>query len=321
MKNIKIIEINSELGCSQLGASMGSDAIKIAAHKNHSDFFSRHEIIKLPERNQLLSKKGKNPGHEKVKWLKYILENCQTACNTVSDVLEDNHFPVVLSADHSSAIGVIAGVKQVYPEERLGIIWIDAHSDLHSPYTTHSGNMHGMPLGATLALDQQARKLINEVPNSLPIATQIQWNHLKELGGVAPKVLPQDLILIGVRYFKPEHSVLIDELNIKLYDVDALRNQDINSFVQTINILLDQCDKIYVSFDVDSLDCDEVSRGTGTPEPNGLYLNEAVELIKCLMKNSKICCLEISEVNPVLDDKGNSMGEAAWKILEAAVEN
>lgn len=75
MKAIKLIEIKSELGCAQLGASMGVDAIKIAAHKSSSDFFAQHEIIKLPERNHLLAKKNQSPGYEKAKWLRYILWN------------------------------------------------------------------------------------------------------------------------------------------------------------------------------------------------------------------------------------------------------
>ena len=80
------------------------------------------------------------------------------------------------------------------------------------------------------------------------------------------------------------------------------------------------CDRLYVSFDVDSLDCDAVSRGTGTPEPYGLYMDEALALMQAFMANPKVCCLEIAEVNPVLDDKGNAMGEAAWEILAGTLD-
>lgn len=321
MQNIRIIDICSELGAAQLGASLGPNAIRIAAHKAGSNFFARHTTIRLPERNYLLADHKHHSGCQHVKRLRYILENCQTACNTVAEVLEAGDFPVVLSADHSSAAGVIAGVKQAYPNERLGIIWIDAHSDMHSPYTTHSGNMHGMPLGAVLALDEQARTLLGEIPNDIPPATQRQWNHLKELGGIAPKVLAEDLVLIGVRFFKPEHRILIKELGVSLHTVADIHEKGAAFYAQRINEQLQHCDKIYLSFDVDSLDCDRVSRGTGTPEPDGLYLNEAIELIQACIINPKVCCLEISEVNPVLDDRGNAMGEAAWQVLAAAFSN
>lgn len=319
MLPIKIIEIKSELGCAQLGASMGADAIKMAAHKSGSHFFAEHEIITLPHRNHLLAKQNPSPGYEKAKWLRYILENCQTACNTVADVLEDGHFPIVLSADHSSAAGVIAGVKQAYPKQRIGVIWIDAHSDAHSPYTTHSGNMHGMPIGASLGLDTEARDFLQQIPNKLSENAQKQWQHLKELGGISPKLLPEDLVFIGVRYFKPEHKALIDNFNIKLYSVDEVRQNNIQIIIEAVRKQLYRCDKIYLSFDVDALDCDAVSGGTGTPEPNGLFLEEVIELIEGFSKSSKLCCLEISEVSPVLDHKGNAMAEAAWKVLEHTI--
>jgi len=321
MQPIKIIEIKSELGCAQLGASMGADAIKMAAHKAGSDFFAQREIISLPHRNHLLAKKNHPVGYEKAKWLRYILENAQIACNTVADVLEESHFPIVLSADHSSATGVIAGVKQAYPEQRIGIIWIDAHSDAHSPYTTHSGNMHGMPIGAALGLDAQARELIQQAPNPLPEPAQKQWQHFKELGGLCPKVLPEDLVFIGVRYFKPEHSALIEHLKIKLYSVDEVRQNKIQNIINAIHQQLQHCDKVYVSFDVDALDCDVVSNGTGTPEPNGLFIEEVVELMQGFAHNPKLCCLEISEVSPVLDHKGNAMAEAAWQVLNTLLKH
>lgn len=319
MKSIKIIEICSELGAAQLGSSMGPDAIRMAAHKMNSDFFSAHPAIRLPDRNYLLADKEHDVGCHYAKHLRYILENCQIACNTVTDAILMGGFPLVLSADHSSSAGVIAGVKQAYPDERIGIIWLDAHSDLHSPYTTYSGNMHGMPLGSVLALDDQARVLLDKPPNQLRPNTQRQWNHLKELGGFTSKVLPEDLVLIGVRFFKPEHSRIISELGIKLHTVASIREKGPTASAKLIHESLDSCDRIYITFDVDCLDCETVSMGTGTPEPNGLELNEAVEFMQAVMTSPKICCLEVSEVNPVLDNKGNAMGEAAWQIITSSL--
>jgi arginase len=79
---------------------------------------------------------------------------------------------------------------------------------------------------------------------------------------------------------------------------------------------LDHCDRIYISFDVDSLD-PRISVGTGTPVPNGLRAKEAKELLKQLVQSPKVCCFEIVEINPTLDTE-NSMAENAFKILEAA---
>jgi arginase len=129
------------------------------------------------------------------------------------------------------------------------------------------------------------------------------------------------LALVGVRYFKPEHRIIIDDKNIKLYEVDEVRKAGGNAIADAIHNYLSACDRIFISFDVDSLDCDEVSRGTGTPEPAGLYLQEAIDLVCSLMKNPRVIGLEIAEVNPLLDDKGNSMAEAAWELLKHSIVN
>ena len=79
------------------------------------------------------------------------------------------------------------------------------------------------------------------------------------------------------------------------------------------------CDKIYISLDVDSLDSELVSNRTGTPVKNGLYIQEVIDLINDILKSEKVCCLELVEVNPLLDEKGNKMAEAALSILELTV--
>ena len=319
MRNFKIVEIRAEVGAARLGASLGPDAIRLAAREAGSDLFARYPSTRLPERNHLLADPAHHIGSRHAKRLRYVLETCQSACNSVAEVLEAGDFPLVLSADHSSAAGVIAGVRAAAPSERVGVIWIDAHSDMHSPYTSHSGNLHGMPLGAALGLDDQGRRLIGAAPNDLAAQDRRQWDHLKSLGGLVPQVLPEDLVLIGVRFFKPEHSALIEHLGIRLHPVADVRTDGGASCIAATLAQLRHCDRLYLSFDVDSLDCDQVSRGTGTPEPDGLFLDEAVALVRAFMADPRLCCLEITEVNPLLDDRGNAMAEAAWRVIEVGL--
>ncbi len=319
MIDFRVIDICSELGAAQLGASLGPEAIRQAARQAGSDFFARHPGVRLPERNHLLADPRRDPAPACAKHLRYVLETCQGAANSVAEVLEAGAFPIVLSADHSSAAGVIAGIKEAHPDERLGIIWIDAHSDMHTPYTSHSGNLHGMPLGAALGLDDEARRLIGAEPNRLSERERRQWCQLKGLAGVLPKVRPEDLVLIAVRYFKPEHRALVHQLPVALHGVADIREHGTPACIDATLRQLADCDRLYLSFDVDSLDCDTVSRGTGTPEPDGLHLDEAVALVQAFMADPRLCCLEIAEVNPLLDDRGNAMGEAAWRVLEAGL--
>ena len=90
--------------------------------------------------------------------------------------LEDEKFPLVLSGDHSSALGTISGVKAAHPDKRVGVVWIDAHADIHSPYTSPSGNIHGMPLAAALSEDNMACK-INDVSEE----TERYWTGMKNI--------------------------------------------------------------------------------------------------------------------------------------------
>ena len=70
-------------------------------------------------------------------------------------VLRQKHFPLIISGDHSSALGSLAGIKSAFPDKIIGAIWIDAHADLHSPLSSPSGNIHGMPLAAAMGLDNE----------------------------------------------------------------------------------------------------------------------------------------------------------------------
>ena len=91
-------------------------------------------------------------------------------------------------------MGTISGVKTAFPDKRLGVIWIDAHADIHSPYTTPSGNVHGMPLAAALADDNLDRKI-----NELTGETDKSWEGMKSIGGIFPKVLHSDLVYFGLK--------------------------------------------------------------------------------------------------------------------------
>src|SRR5690606_31428777 len=108
------------------------------------------------EFNYLLDNEIKYPTAKRVAGLVKVFASVSSKVN---DALTKGKFPIVLAADHGSAGGTIAGIKTAYPNKRLGVIWIDAHGDLHTPYTTPSGNMHGMPLSTALGEDNLQEKV------------------------------------------------------------------------------------------------------------------------------------------------------------------
>jgi arginase len=191
---------------------------------------------------------------------------------------------------------------------------VDAHGDLHTPYTTPSGNMHGMPL-ATVINEDNLDCQINDVPP----ATIEAWNQLKNTGFEGAKIQPEDLIFIAVRDTEAQENALIDRFNIKNYTVAEVQAEGAVQIAEKALQDLVECDIIYVSFDVDSMDPKETSFGTGTPVANGLNPNQAKELLQTFFKSPKLISMEFVEINPCLDDKMNQMATITFSILEAVV--
>jgi arginase len=306
-KMVQIISSMSELGAGKRGASLGLEAIRIASFKSNAGFFKKYKVQRVPHVNNLLYKYVNNPFGKRIEG---IVKMYRRLSAKVAETLEDNKFPIVISGDHSNGGATIAGIKQAFPNKRLGVIWIDAHADLHSPYTSPSGNMHGMPLATAIAEDN-----LDVKTNTILDETKHHWEKLK---GSSQRVKPEDIVFIALRDTESPEDYIIDKYGIKVFKVDELRQKGVQNIVKASLSHLQDCDIIYVSFDVDSMD-PSVSVGTGTPVANGLSELEAMNLLEGFCASPKTCCLEITEVNPLLDDKGNAMGEAAFRLLENTV--
>jgi arginase len=309
MKNIKLIEVPSEIGAGTRGASLGVDAIKIAALDFMSNFFVHFPSEKIPAENNLLFEPISSPYAKRIKGICSMYEKVSKSVQTT---IKSNFFPLVLSGDHSVSGATIAGIRMAKPNAKLGVIWLDAHADLHTPYTTPSGNMHGMPLATALGEDNEENGV-----HQLDKETEKYWHHLQNLGGIKPKVLGEDIVLIALRDYEREEKALIEKCGIKIITTNEVRRKGPENIVRSVIRYLSDCTDIYVSFDVDCLDS-SISKGTGTPVSNGLREREAEDLISKFMQNRKICCFEITEVNPTLD-KENLMAEIAFNILQRSV--
>jgi arginase len=309
MKNIKLIEVASEIGAGTRGASLGVEAIKIAALDFMSNFFVHFPSEKIPHENKLLFEPIESPYAKRIKGVASMYEKIS---KSVADTIKNNFFPVIISGDHSSAGATIAGLKMAKPNSKLGVIWIDAHADLHTPYTTPSGNLHGMPLATAIAEDNLECGV-----HELDTETKKMWNYLKNIGKIEPKVLPEDIVFISLRDFEKEEKSIIEKYGMKVITTSEVRRKGAEIIYRSVIRYLSDCTDIYISFDVDSLDS-TISKGTGTPVSNGLKEREVEDLISKLMQSRKICCFEITEVNPTLD-KENLMAEIAFNILQRSV--
>ncbi len=309
---IKIIKNRSDIGAGTRGSDMGVDAIEIAAINERNDYFNQFDFEDLATENESIYNKVTNSFGKRIE---QVYNQCSRLSNAVQKNIENNQFPLVLSGDHSSALGTISGIKAAYPNKRLGVVWIDAHADIHSPYTSPSGNIHGMPLAAALSEDNLESKINNISPD-----TERFWNAMKNIGCKGAKVAANDVVYFGVRDTEEPEDKQIERLGIKNYMVAEVRYRGLEVCVnETLNTLAD-CDMIYVSFDVDSMDCDLISYGTGTPVPKGFDQQEIIDIINQLVASKKVASVEFVEVNPLLDFKGNKMAETAFEVLDAVTK-
>ena len=310
-KEITFIVNRSEITAGTRGASLGPDAVITAARVKNNSLFADYPLIELPNYNDLLNRPINTAFAKQIDGL---IKVYTTVSESVSSELIKGNFPILLAGDHGSAGGTIAGIKKAFPTKRLGVIWIDAHGDLHTPFTTPSGNMHGMPLSTALNDDNLECK-INDVPSD----TLAKWETLKNIGFSGAKIKPEDLVFIAVRDTEPEENAIIKRLGIKNYTVEEVIEKGTNSIVSLVLERLNECEILYISFDVDSMDPKATSYGTGTPVMNGLMPKQARELLNGLGNSPKMICIEFVEVNPVLDEKMNRMAEVTFELIDSLV--
>ena len=306
--SIKIIKNRSDIGAGTRGSDMGVDAIEIAAINNENNYFGQYDFVDVVTENESIYNKVNNSFAKRIG---SVLNQCTRLSNHVKVTLQESTFPIVLSGDHSSALGTISGVKAAYPQQNVGVVWIDAHADIHSPYTSPSGNIHGMPLAAVLSEDNLDFQI-----NDISRETSDLWERMKNIAIPGAKVLAENVVYFGVRDTEEPEDKQIETLNIKNYSVSEIRYKGLEKCVNEAINKLSNCDVIYVSFDVDSMDCDMVSYGTGTPVSKGFDQEEVTQIMQQFIATKKVVCVEFVEVNPLLDLKGNVMAETAFEVLD-----
>ena len=312
MNPIKIIKNRSDIGAGTRGSDMGIDAIEIAAINLENNFFNKHSHIDIKTHNETIYNKTKNTFAKRIN---FVCQQCERLREEVKNELQKGFFPLILSGDHSSALGTLSGIQMANPKKVIGVIWLDAHADIHSPYSTPSGNIHGMPLAAALAFDNKEFS-----KNNVSRSTENNWLRMKNMGNKSPIIKPENLIYFGVRDTEKEEDQIIRLKKIKNFSVDEVRNIGLKrSIDQALNRLI-STDIIYVSFDIDSLDCELLSRGTGTPVSKGFITKEIISIIKGVKNSGKLVALEVCEINPLLDNKGNQMAKSAFEVISSVLD-
>jgi len=311
-QEVHILGVPMDHGAGRRGVGMGPSAIRIAGlveklksisltAVDHGDV-----IIRDVERAQ----QAAAPLEGKANHLPLVARACDAVHEHVKRIVRKGAFPLVVGGDHSIAIGTIAGLAAAYKEEEaelrktkprteitLGCIWIDAHGDLNTPLTSPSGNIHGMPVA--VALGQGPRELTH-------------------IGGFAPKVMPNDMVLLGLRDLDRQEKQAILDSGVHAFTMKDIDERGMAPVMRdAINLATRNTEYLHVSFDIDSVD-PRMAPGTGTAVFGGLTYREAHLAMEMIAETKMLTSLELCEVNPILDGH-NQTGMLAVELIASAL--
>ena len=215
--------------------------------------------------------------------LPHLVQFSGELANAVRDVRTNGLFPIVIGGDHSCGIGTWSGV--IEQGEDFGLLWIDAHFDLHTPNSTDSGNLHGTPVATLLGYGDDS--IINT-------------------SYTGAKVKPENVAFIGIRCFETPEQQLAEKLGVKIFYADEVSEKGFkNCFETVIKTFQDKNISFGISFDMDSLDVSEMT-ALGTPVENGLILNDVMDAFNTVNLDG-LRAVEVVEYNPTLDKTGDDI--------------
>jgi arginase len=237
-------------------------------------------------------------GHASARYLPQIAEVCERLAALVEATMGRGVFPLVLGGDHSIAVGTVAGLSRHYraQNQKLGLIWVDAHADMNTPETSPSGNVHGMPLACCAGMGPP---------------------ELTEIFGYSPKVSPRNIAIVGLRDVDQTERGNVQRSGVRTFTMRQIDERGLRSVMDdAIGIASDGTAGFHVSLDMDSVDPHEAP-GVGTPVRGGLTYREAHLAMETICDSGKMRAMEIVEVNPVIDESNRTAVLAVELVMSA----
>lgn len=288
---IRIIGVPMDLGADRRGVDFGASAIRYAGlsdqlhHLGHTVHDIGNIVVPQPESQPI--------GNPRLKYLDPIVQVAEDLAQQVTDALQANEFPLILGGDHSIALGSISGVARVH--RQVGVIWVDAHADFNIEETTPSGNIHGMILAAL---------------------TGIGHPRLTHVGGWAPKLDPDNIVIIGARALDPGEQELLRKHRVHVFTMTDIDRYGISEVLRQAIAIAGKHEAIHLSLDMDSLDPREAP-GVGTPIRGGLSYREAHLTMETIAESRHLVSMDVVEVNSILD-RENATARLAVELTLSA---
>lgn len=296
MSEIIVANVHMDLGAGRRGVDMGPSAIHLAGLKAGIETLGHtvSETFALGVRTQEML----DPGDPRMRFLPEIVDVTSKLADRVEAALEAGKFPVVLGGDHSVAIGTISGISRYWKKrgKRIGVLWVDAHTDMNTPDSSPSGNIHGMPLAV----------LLGHGPKELVA-----------IAGDGPALDARHVCVIGARDVDSIERKIVKETGVRVYTMSELDERGTSLCVkEAIERAQDGTAGIHLSFDLDGVD-PQHAPGVGTAVPGGLNLRESHLICEKVAATGKILGVEMVELNPVIDSENRTGKLAVWLILSA----
>ena len=295
--DIALSNVHLDLGAGRRGTDMGPSALHVAglvpALRALGHTVQGIESIGSP------SFEARAHGDSQLRFLAEISRVVTLLAQQTEAAMDAGRFPLVLGGDHSIAIGTITGMVRSMRRrgQRLGVVWVDAHTDMNTAETSPSGNIHGMPVAC----------LLGQGPAELTDGL---------LAG-DPALRPEDVVLVGIRDVDRREAEVVKEMGVRAYTMSELDARGTAVCLrEAFASLTARCDGIHLSFDLDGVDPAEAP-GVGTPVPGGLSLRESHLLCEWAAQTGKLVGMEMVELNPTRDVRNKTAELARWLIESA----
>ena len=293
---VHLLGVPMDLGSGRRGVDMGPSAIRIAGVADRLTELG-HKVV---DEGDIVIKNMEElkVGHERARYLGEIARAAAIIARKIERIMGLGHFPLVLGGDHSIAAGTVSGIAAYAQrqEQRVGLLWIDAHGDINTPETSPSGNIHGMPLAALLGFGA---------------------GELTGVAGPPPKVHAANVALVGIRSLDAGEKKRLKETGVQVHTMSDIDRHGVHRVMQkALARVTDGTDYVHVSFDLDAVD-PTVAPGVGTPVKGGLDYREAHLIMEVLADAGVMTSLEMVEVNPILD-QGNASAAFAVELVQSA---
>ena len=289
-RTIRVIGVPLDLGQSRRGVDMGPSAVRVAGLEARLEELGH--VVEDAGNIDVAIAEQRHEGDPHAKYLKEITAICAKNAELVLETLDSGKIPIVLGGDHSVAAGTVAGVAEFYrrQNQKIGLVWIDAHTDINTPESSPSGNVHGMPLAALCGLGP---------------------SELANIFGFSPKVHPENCVLVGVRDID-----FIEKENVRKAGIAVFTMRDIDE--RGMRTVMEEALRIAGrgTLDMDWVDPEDAP-GVGTPVRGGATYREAHLAMEIIADHGRMLSFEIVEVNPVIDEH-NRTAELAVELALSA---